>query len=142
LPAGHRAGDQFSEPNAVTAIKNHPASILASECNMAGGYDEAFRTNNLVACRWRHNQTEFGNVVAPAKILFLRLKPTRAWRLQGRKTEISAPLKDGLGLIAHGNDGSWRYLDDVDIIHIYITDAWLGEVSAAEGGPACVYFAG
>lgn len=104
---------------------------------MTGGYDEVFRANNLVACRWQHSQAELGNVVAPANILFLRLKPTRAWRVQGRKTESSAPQRNGLGLIAQGNDGSWRYRDDVDIVHIYITDAWLAEVSAAEGGPAC-----
>ncbi len=49
--------------------------------------------------------------------------------------ESSAPRRHGIGLVAEGQNGSWRYRDAVDILHIYISNAKLADVSAREGQP-------
>jgi AraC-like DNA-binding protein len=116
----------------------HPAAELASTWNISPGSAELLNGKSLTAARWRHSFSELGDMVAPANILVYRNKPTRAWRVRGKNAEQMTSKDKGVALLAQGSYGSWRYLDSVDITHIYVKNDFLADLSVQEGGSANV----
>jgi AraC family transcriptional regulator len=55
--------------------------------------------------------------------------------VRGNNRERSTSKSGGNGLLVQGSYGSWQYLESVDIVHIYVRNELLADLSVQEGGP-------
>lgn len=110
-----------------------PVMQLAKSWNLCGQQQSFLSTERMTACRWRHSLRALPDTTMPTNKIKLAMAGSRALRLRGGRAQSASLARGGISIIPEGNYGSWRYEDELDVFHFYISNVELSRLASEEG---------